>query len=128
VTSPRGYRKHPVQGTSTWHAGIDLRAWYEPVYSVLDGTVERTGEDTRSGRWVRIRHARGLLSAYAHLDRIDVSPGQSVRAGQPIGISGNTGTGTGPHLHFRLIRDPNPVPVGPNPTSPPPIKAATWQR
>jgi murein DD-endopeptidase MepM/ murein hydrolase activator NlpD len=105
VTSPRGYRKHPVHGTYTWHAGIDLRAWYEPVYSVLDGTVERTGEDARSGRWVRIRHARGFLSAYAHLDRIDVSPGQSVRAVQTIGISGNTGTGTGPHLHFRIIRE-----------------------
>jgi murein DD-endopeptidase len=104
VTSPRGYRYHPIHGDYAWHAGVDLRAYYEPVYSVLDGRVEQMGVDEIAGSWIRIRHSGDIHSSYAHLSRIDVSPGQTVRAGQRIGVSGNSGRSTGPHLHFRIIR------------------------
>ena len=103
VTSGRGWRTHPVTGTRTFHGGIDLNAYFEPVHSVMDGWVEATGSDARSGLWVRIRHAGGLASSYAHLSRILVWKGEVVLAGRKIAVSGDTGMGTGPHLHFKII-------------------------
>jgi murein DD-endopeptidase len=64
--------------------------------------------DEKAGYWIRIRHTGTMRSSYAHLSRIDVNPGQAVRAGQRIGVSGNSGRSTGPHLHFSLSRQPSP--------------------
>jgi len=110
VTSPRGYRYHPVHGAYAWHAGVDLRAYYEPVYSVMDGWVEQTGMDEIAGYWIRLRHSGEMRSSYAHLYRIEVDPGKTVQAGQRIAVSGNSGRSTGPHLHFRIIRERNTSP------------------
>ncbi|WP_157871621.1 M23 family metallopeptidase, partial [Streptomyces aurantiacus] len=51
---------------------------------------------------VVIKHGNGTYSQYAHLSRVDVKPGQVVKTGQPIALSGNTGNSSGPHLHFEI--------------------------
>lgn len=94
------------------HRAIDLRAAVgTPVYAAEDGTVATayswsgvvTSGDTNSyGNMVRIDHADGLATLYAHLDMISVNAGQAVRKGQLIGRTGNTGNSTGPHLHFEV--------------------------
>lgn len=95
-----------VSGT---HNGVDFRAARgTAVKSVLEGSVEGIGntDEQRScysyGKWVLIKHPNGLSSLYAHLDLIKVSKGQSIKTGEIIGYSGQTGYATGPHLHLTL--------------------------
>jgi murein DD-endopeptidase MepM/ murein hydrolase activator NlpD len=102
VTSPRGWRIHPLDGRKAYHGGIDLRANHEVVMAVMDGIVEDMGFNEHSGLWIRLRHIRGIRTSYAHLSYIGVCRGSILQAGQPIGISGQTGRSTGPHLHFRM--------------------------
>ena len=99
ITSPFGYRTDPFTGKRTLHNGIDLAAHNALVYSMLDGTVEKVGYDSRSGNFVTIRHGDFRIS-YCHLSRILATQGQSVLAGFPIGITGSTGRSTGEHLHI----------------------------
>ncbi len=99
ITSPFGYRTDPFTGKRTMHNGIDLAAHNALVYSMLDGTVEKVGYDSRSGNFITVRHGDFLLS-YCHLSRILVTQAQSVLAGFPIGITGSTGRSTGEHLHI----------------------------
>ena len=99
ITSPFGYRTDPFTGKRTMHNGIDLAAHNALVYSMLDGTVEKIGYDSRSGNFVTVRHGDFRIS-YCHLSRILATQGQSVLAGFPIGITGSTGRSTGEHLHI----------------------------
>lgn len=102
VTSYNGWRTHPIMGQRMFHHGIDLRADFEPVYAVMDGIVQESGYNQRSGMYIRIVHFSTLGSSYAHLSKIEVKTGQLVKAGDIIGISGNSGISTAPHLHFRI--------------------------
>ena len=102
ITSSAGWRMHPITGKMTLHQGIDLRADFEPVYAVMDGIVEKAGYDQRSGFFIRLIHSPFCTSIYAHLSVIKVKEGAIIKAGEVIGISGNSGTSTGPHLHFRI--------------------------
>lgn len=104
VTSPRGTRIHPVKGKSAMHKGIDLRARYDSVFSIMDGVIDDVGYDPISGLWIRILHPGKIVSTYAHLLRLDVIKKQEVISGQLLGFSGNTGRITGPHLHLRIQR------------------------
>ena len=99
ITSPFGYRTDPFTGKHTMHNGIDLAVHNAIVYSMLDGTVEKVGYDSRSGNFVTIRHGDFRIS-YCHLSRILATQSQSVLAGFPIGITGSTGRITGEHLHI----------------------------
>ncbi|SEO10424.1 Antirestriction protein ArdC [Mucilaginibacter gossypiicola] len=99
LTSPFGYRIHPLNGRYALHAGIDLRARSDTVYAVLDGRVASTGYNTYLGRFIDIDH-RGFNSGYGHLSQIFVVRDEVVKAGEPIGITGATGRTTGEHLHF----------------------------
>jgi murein DD-endopeptidase MepM/ murein hydrolase activator NlpD len=102
ITSSAGWRIHPVTGKLTLHQGIDLRADFEPVYSVMDGKVEKAVYDQRSGFYIRLVHSPFCTTSYAHLSVIKVKEGEKIKAGEVIGISGNSGTSTGPHFHFRI--------------------------
>lgn len=84
------------------HNGVDLRAAVgTPVLAVAAGTVERAGWDpSGGGNFVRLRHADGTSTHYAHLDSVNTTRGAHVSAGDVIGHSGNTGASRGPHLHF----------------------------
>jgi len=75
------------------------------IAAAADGTVAYVGNDLASyGNLVLIRHANGLVTAYAHLDRVQVSRGDIVKRGQAIGTVGSTGTVANPQLHFEVRR------------------------
>jgi murein DD-endopeptidase MepM/ murein hydrolase activator NlpD len=108
VTSPYGWRIHPVFGDRRFHKGVDYGAPLgTPVFAVADGTVEDAGWRGNYGRYVRLDHGTGLATAYAHLSRIakGLANGQHVRQGQVIGYVGQTGVATGPHLYYEVIVD-----------------------
>ena len=97
------------------HSGIDYGLYLgTPVLAALDGKVIRAVYlGTGYGTHVVLEHEDGLQTVYAHLSSFSVCLGQSVREGQEIGRSGNTGNSTGPHLHFEVRR--REVPVDPEP-------------
>lgn len=101
VNSSFGNRTHPVTGQSDLHKGVDLAARCDPVLSVMEGTVSSTGFNPILGSFIRIKHGE-FQSIYGHLSYILVTPGDSVTAGQFIGITGSTGRVTGEHLHFSI--------------------------
>lgn len=108
VTSNYGWRTHPITGIRKLHKGIDFGCvnHVTPIFSSSSGVVDYAGFHKNKdgspgyGNLVMIRHADGIITAYAHLDSIKVSEGQKVLQGQAIGVCGNTGSSTGPHLHF----------------------------
>lgn len=105
ITSPYGYRTHPVTGqASSFHTGVDL---YVPsgtaVKASCGGTVTLAGWNGGYGWCVDISHGNGLTTRYGHLSSIEVSVGQTVSQGQRIALSGASGNVTGPHLHFEVL-------------------------
>lgn len=102
VTSPYGWRKHPVTGARSFHNGVDLRANFEPVYAMLPGEVVSTGYEPKGGNYITLRHG-SIRVTYCHLSLIGIEKGNRVFAGQALGVSGNSGSNTtGPHLHMSL--------------------------
>ena len=99
-----GMRKHPVTKKYCMHNGIDLKAHYEQVYSMLPGEVVGVGQDGRSGKYVTVRTANYTIS-YCHLSQAYAALGDIVKAGEIIAKSGNTGRSTGPHLHLTSKKD-----------------------
>ncbi|WP_317207251.1 M23 family metallopeptidase [Chryseobacterium turcicum] len=103
VTSSYGTRTHPIFGSKKMHNGIDLKASYENVYSVIDGIVTATGWDPKGGgNFIKVKHFNRFETTYMHLSEIYYKIGDRVKAGFIIGKSGNTGNSTGPHLHFSV--------------------------
>jgi murein DD-endopeptidase MepM/ murein hydrolase activator NlpD len=82
------------------HYGIDLKAFYQPVYAFASGTIEKAVWGKRAGFYIVIRHTDNLETVYAHLSYLYVRAGQWVGGGMMIAFSGNTGLSTAPHLHF----------------------------
>lgn len=104
-TSGFGWRIHPLLGYSRMHQGTDYGAAHgTPIRAVTDGVVGYAGYHGGHGKMVKLRHAGGLGSGYAHMSKIAVSPGMRVTQGQVIGFVGSTGLSTGPHLHFEVYR------------------------
>jgi murein DD-endopeptidase MepM/ murein hydrolase activator NlpD len=104
ITSPFGYRTHPVSGESdVFHNGIDLRAAEgDPIYAPADGVVTSEYSNDAGGNQLLIKHSNGFTSGYAHLSAYLVTEGETVRKGQVIAYAGATGTVTAAHLHFTL--------------------------
>lgn len=105
VTSDFGFRRW------RFHYGIDLKVEKgDSVLCAFDGTVRLTRRDRRGyGYFVLVRHFNGLETLYGHLARITVNPGDTIKAGVPVGLGGNTGRSTGYHLHFELRYLGNPL-------------------
>jgi len=83
------------------HQGIDVSLpTGTPLYAVFDGKVRVSLSMRGYGNLIIIRHNNGMETFYGHMSRRDVNTGDIVRAGDVIGLSGNTGRSTGPHLHF----------------------------
>ena len=99
INSPYGYRKDPFSGKLKFHNGLDLHARNAKVYAMLAGKVIKIGQDRRAGKYVTLKHGNFTVS-YCHLSRILAYEGQMVKAGDTIGITGNTGRSTGEHLHI----------------------------
>ena len=103
ITSPFGFRPHPIFGGRKMHNGIDLGANYENVYAVLDGVVSEAGWDNKGGgNYIKVRHSNRFETSYLHLSAMYYRAGEPVKAGYIIGKSGNSGNSTGPHLHFAV--------------------------
>lgn len=105
LSSGFGTRRHPILGYAKAHKGVDFAAPRgTPIMAAGDGVVERAGPYGTFGNYVRIRHAQGYKTAYAHLHSIKkgVRAGARVRQGDVIGTVGSTGRSTGPHLHYEV--------------------------
>ncbi|WPO84656.1 M23 family metallopeptidase (plasmid) [Chryseobacterium sp. JJR-5R] len=103
ITSSYGSRVHPIFGTKKMHNGIDLKASYENVYTVMDGIVTAAGWDPKGGgNYMKVKHFNRFETSYLHLSEMYYKPGEKVIAGYVIGKSGNSGNSTGPHLHFSV--------------------------
>ena len=104
MSSTFGKRKAPKKGASTYHKGID---WAVPtgtaVRATCGGVVTRAGWGSGYGYCVYIKHPDGKESRYGHCSKVLVKAGQSVKQGEKIALSGNTGVSTGPHLHFEIL-------------------------
>ncbi len=110
VTSTFGMRTHPIFKTQRLHTGVDFAAATgTAVLAAADGTVVLAGERGGYGNAVLIDHGANLATLSAHLSKVSVSEGTSVRRGQIIGYAGSTGYATGPHLHFEVRVAGNPV-------------------
>ena len=106
VTLDYGWTVHPLTGKPYFHQGMDTAEPIgTPVLAIADGEVVAVSFGDELGNHVVIRHAEGFSSMYAKLKHVEVKQGQIVKAGQTIGLSGNTGVSTGPHLHFALMKD-----------------------
>lgn len=103
ITSPYGYRYHPISGTYKFHSGIDIGAGYgSPVYAAAAGTATVSYDSGGFGNYVTINHGNGYSTLYGHMSSVVVSSGSYVSQGQVIGYVGSTGASTGPHLHFNV--------------------------
>jgi hypothetical protein len=101
LSSGFGVRFDPFIRAPAMHTGLDLRAnTGDPIRATADGTVTTAGWNGGYGRMVEIDHGNGYVTRYAHMSAVNVSVGQSIRAGQFIGKVGSTGRSTGPHLHY----------------------------
>jgi murein DD-endopeptidase MepM/ murein hydrolase activator NlpD len=102
LTSRYGHRVGH-DGTTHMHQGLDLAAKMgTPVTAAAAGTVVEAGAAGNYGNLVRVRHADGFETRYAHLSAIGVKVGDKVEPGQQLGNVGSTGLSDGPHLHFEL--------------------------
>ncbi len=85
------------------HYGVDIaNAIGTPIYAYTDGVVEDAGPASGFGLWVVLRHPDGTHSVYGHVNRMFVTVGEKVQAGEQIAEIGNRGESTGPHLHFEI--------------------------
>lgn len=110
LTSLRGQRTNPITGAkNTEHRGVDFGVpTGTPVFAAADGKVATSTQDSAAGNYIIADHAGGRRTAYLHLDTRAVRAGETVKAGQQIARSGNTGNSTGPHLHFE-VRQKSPA-------------------
>jgi murein DD-endopeptidase MepM/ murein hydrolase activator NlpD len=110
VTSPFGSRTHPLTGVTKLHTGIDFSAPQgAQVSAAREGRVTSVGMTSAYGNRVVIDHGtidgKRLETTYSHLSTFQVTTGQSVATGHPVGLVGSTGLSTGPHLHFEVFFD-----------------------
>ena len=103
ISSPYGYRIHPVYKTRKFHAGIDISAAYgAEILAAADGIVTLAATNGGYGQCIIINHGSGLATLYGHNSQLLVEYGQEVKKGDLIAYAGSTGVSTGPHLHFEV--------------------------
>ncbi|UQY42664.1 murein DD-endopeptidase MepM [Erwinia sp. PK3-005] len=96
-------RLNPVTGRVAPHKGVDFAVPIgTPVLAVGDGEVVQARRSAGAGNYVAIRHGRQYMTRYMHMNKLLVKPGDKVKRGDRIGLSGSTGRSTGPHLHYEI--------------------------
>ncbi len=111
LSSPYGWRIHPVYGDRRFHSGVDLAGkGGTPIYASRSGYVTAATYNSGNGYYVTINHGDGFSTSYLHMQSSPtVSKGEYVVAGQVIGYMGSTGISTGNHLHFTIYYNGNTV-------------------
>lgn len=110
ITSPFGWRRHPIKRKKSFHAGLDIGLpRYTPIRAANGGEVIYAGWMNGYGRTVIIRHNSVCTSLYAHAQSISVKKGQYVKKGQVIAAVGSSGWATGPHCHFEIRLNDKPT-------------------
>lgn len=110
LRSSFGGRSDPFSGEGAFHTGIDLAAPSGTrVRATADGVIESAGWAGDYGKLVVVDHGNGLQTYYAHLSQFLVLPGQEVRRGQVIALSGGTGRATAPHMHYEVRLGGTPI-------------------
>ena len=118
ITSPFGWRVHPVYNTKKFHSGIDIGGSYgTAIMAAGAGVVIYTAKPVQGhntggsgyGNYCIIDHGGGYTTLYGHMRNVYVKTGQKVKSGQKIGEMGSTGTSTGAHLHFEVRKNGSPV-------------------
>jgi len=112
ITSPFGWRVHPLLGYRRLHAGVDYAAPKgTPIFAAGNGIIEKAGVSSGYGNMIEIRHANGYETVYGHQSAFakGITPGVPVHQGQIIGYVGSTGLSTGPHVHFEVRINGQPV-------------------
>lgn len=103
ITSPYGYRVHPIFGSTIYHSGMDIGVDEgTPVHAADAGVVVEADWISGYGYAVIIDHGNGLSTLYGHNSALAVSAGQTVSQGEVIAYAGSTGNSTGPHVHFEV--------------------------
>jgi murein DD-endopeptidase MepM/ murein hydrolase activator NlpD len=103
ISSGFGLRLHPILGIARQHRGVDLAAPAgAPIFAPSSGMVGQAGWSGGYGIALSLEHGGGIETRYGHLSRLNVVPGQTVRAGDVIGFVGSTGLSTGAHLHYEV--------------------------
>jgi murein DD-endopeptidase MepM/ murein hydrolase activator NlpD len=110
LSSPFGYRIHPISGKKKLHSGMDMAAPKgTPIYAAETGVVTVAQSWSGYGNCIIIDHGGGLWTLYGHLSVIQVKKGETVKRGEKIGLVGSTGQSTGNHLHFEVRKNAEPV-------------------
>jgi murein DD-endopeptidase MepM/ murein hydrolase activator NlpD len=106
VSSYYGYRVHPISGEKDYHTGADI-ALPEGTEILAGGTgvVLESGANGSYGLTLLVDYGKGVTARYAHCSKLFASAGQTVRMGEVIALSGNTGNSTGPHLHLEVMKN-----------------------
>ena len=103
LSSSYGWRRHPVTGQYAMHEGLDFAAPRgTPILAASGGVVIESGYKPGYGNLIEVDHGGGLLTRYAHAQRLLVKQGDVVERGQRIALIGSSGRSTGPHLHFEV--------------------------
>lgn len=114
VTSPYGYRYHPISGKYQLHNGTDIAAPSgTPILAVYKGVVSTVSYTSSAGNYIMINHGSGLYTVYMHCSKIIAKKGQTVKQGDTIALVGSTGSSTAPHLHFSVRLNGSYVNSGP---------------
>ena len=106
ITSPFGYRIHPMTKEMKKHEGIDMKAERgQTIYATADGEIVEMGYHEFLGNYIKIKHLLGFMSVYGHLEAIKGEINSHIYQGQLIGFCGDSGRTTGVHLHFSIIHN-----------------------
>jgi murein DD-endopeptidase MepM/ murein hydrolase activator NlpD len=130
VTSPYGWRVHPVLGSWRFHDGVDFGAPKgTPVLAAAGGVIADIGRRGNYGEYIRVRHGGHVQTAYAHLSGFahGLHVGSTVARGQVIGYVGRSGLATGPHLYYEVIVDGqrlDPLKIAAMPAGSAPVRTA----
>jgi murein DD-endopeptidase MepM/ murein hydrolase activator NlpD len=105
MTSPFGWRIHPIYGTKSFHNGVDIGAQNgTPIVAALSGRVEAATYNDTYGYYIILDHSGDFRTIYAHCSELLVKQGDEVEKGDTIALVGSSGVSTGPHLHFEVRR------------------------
>ena len=103
VSSGFGWRRSPFTGAKEFHNGLDICGRRgTPIIAPANGVVFKKSRHRYLGRYVRIKHGKGITTTYGHLHKYNVNPGQKVKRGEVIGFMGNSGRSSGTHLHYTV--------------------------